>query len=71
LILIGLAGLLIRVGSTDFKVGRIGDVLIMIAVAGRLLLYVRGLSPFTYLAGVQTTSRITDTPEDGSKLRKA
>jgi hypothetical protein len=71
LVLIGLAGLLIRIGSTDFRVGRIGAVLIMIAVTGRLLIYVRGLSPFTYLAGVQTTSLISDTSENDSKLKKA
>ena len=70
LILMGLAGLLIAIGSSDFKVDRIGHVLIMIAVMGRLLLYVRGLGPFTYLAGVKATS-ITDTSDNASKLRKA
>ena len=44
LILIALAGLAIHVLSSDYKVGRIGSVLIMIAIAGRLLLYVRGLT---------------------------
>jgi hypothetical protein len=43
-ILIGLVGLLIRISSVDYKVARIGGILIMIAIAGRLLLYVRGLS---------------------------
>ena len=43
LILIALAGLAIHALSSDYKVGRIGSVLIMIAIAGRLLLYVRGL----------------------------
>lgn len=62
LILLGLAGLSISIGSSDYKVDRVGHVLIMIAVMGRLLLYVRGLSPFTYLAGVKATS-ITDTSE--------
>jgi hypothetical protein len=59
LMLMGLAGLLISIGSSDYKVDRIGHVLIMIAIMGRLLLYVRGLGPFTYLAGVKATS-ITD-----------
>ena len=59
LMLMGLAGLLISIGSSNYKVGRIGHVLIMIAIMGRLLLYVRGLGPFTYLAGVKATS-ITD-----------
>jgi len=44
-ILIALAGLAIYLLSSDYKVGRIGSVLIMIAIAGRLLLYVRGLTP--------------------------
>jgi hypothetical protein len=70
LILMGMAGLLISIGSSDYKVDRIGHVLIMIAIMGRLLLYVRGLSPFTYLAGVEATS-ITNTSDNTSKLRKA
>jgi len=45
LILVALAGLAIRLLSLDYKVGRIGSVLVMIAIAGRLLLYVRGLTP--------------------------
>ncbi len=47
LILIGLAGLAIRLLSADQNVARIGAALIMIAIAGRLLLYVRGLVPST------------------------
>ena len=45
LILVALAGLAIRLLSLDYKIGRIGSVLVMIALAGRLLLYVRGLTP--------------------------
>lgn len=44
LIFIALAGLAIHILSSDYKVERIGAVLIMIAIAGRLLLYVRGLT---------------------------
>src|ERR1044071_2244879 len=44
-ILIALTGLALHTLSTDYKVARIGSVLIIIAVSGRLLLYVRGLSP--------------------------
>jgi hypothetical protein len=44
-ILLALIGVSIHIlGSFDYKVARIGDVLIMIAVLGRLLLYVRGLT---------------------------
>ena len=44
LILIALAGLAIHMLGSHYKVVRIGDTLIMIAIAGRLLLYVRGLT---------------------------
>ena len=45
--LMALSGLSISVLSSEYKVARIGHVLIMIAIAGRLLLYVRGLIPST------------------------
>lgn len=72
LIILGLTGLTIRIFSSDFHVGRIGDVLIMIAVAGRLLLYVRGLNPSTFLSGTNETcpSIVTETPRDRSKPEK-
>ena len=44
-ILIALTGLTIHILTSDYKVARIGTMLIAIAVMGRLLLYVRGLSP--------------------------
>jgi len=44
LILIALAGLAIFMLSLDYKVGRIGSMLVTIAIAARLLLYVRGLT---------------------------
>ncbi|HKG60790.1 MAG TPA: permease prefix domain 1-containing protein [Pyrinomonadaceae bacterium] len=44
-ILIALTGLAIHMLSSHYKVAHIGDTLIMIAIAGRLLLYVRGLTP--------------------------
>ena len=44
LIIIALAGLAIHMLSSDYKVARMGSVLIMIAIAGRLLIYVRGLT---------------------------
>jgi len=68
LILLGLTGLSIRIISSDLKVDHIGDILIMIAIFGRLLLYVRGLSPSTFLSGTNETcpSIVTETPQDGS-----
>jgi hypothetical protein len=73
LILLGLSGFLIRILSSDLRVDQVGDVLIMIAIAGRLLLYVRGLSPSTFLSGTNETcpSIVTETPPDGSKLKNA
>ena len=44
-ILIALTGLAIHSLNSDYKVTRIGTMLITIAVSGRLLVYVRGLSP--------------------------
>ncbi len=44
-IVIALTGLSIRLLSSDYKVAQIGSVLIMIGLSGRLLVYVRGLSP--------------------------
>ena len=73
LIILGLTGLSIRILSSDLNIDHVGDVLIMIAISGRLLLYVRGLSPSTFLSGTNETcpSIVTETPEDGSKLRGA
>ena len=73
LILLGLTGLSIRILSSDRNVDHIGDIFIMIAVFGRLLLYVRGLSPSTFLSGTNETcpSIVTETPVDESKLRGA
>jgi hypothetical protein len=44
-ILLAVAGLAIHILSSDYKVAHIGETLIMIAISGRLLLYVRGLLP--------------------------
>ena len=73
LILLGLTGLSIRILSSDLNFDHMGDILIMIAIAGRLLLYVRGLSPSTFLSGTNETcpSIVTETPEDNSKTREA
>ena len=72
LILLGLTGLSIRLISSNLKVDHIGDILVMIAISGRLLLYVRGLSPAAFLSGTDETcpSIVTETPKDDS-LRDA
>jgi hypothetical protein len=73
LILLGLTGFSIRIVSSVVTVDHVGDILIMIAIFGRLLLYVRGLSPSTFLSGTDETcpSIVTETPENTSKLRGA
>jgi len=65
LIFIALTGFSIRTFSSDYRIARIGAVLIMIAIASRLLLYVRGLSSHNFLPGTKQTSLslFTDTPE--------
>ena len=42
-VLLCLAGLAVFIAASDYKVARIGTMLITIAIFGRLLLYVRGL----------------------------
>jgi len=73
LILIGLIGLSLRMLGSDLNIHHIGDILIMIAISGRLLLYVRGLSPSNFLSGTNETcpSIVTETHRDRAKLRGA
>lgn len=64
-VLMALTGLVIYILSSDYKVGRIGTMLITIAVSARLLVYVRGL---TFLSGTKTSlSVVTDTPKDAAR----
>jgi hypothetical protein len=65
-ILLALTGLAIHTLSSDYRVARIGAMLITIAVFGRLLLYVRGLSPWPLLPGTKRRV-LSDTPEDGAR----
>jgi len=56
LILLAFTGLLISSLNSNFRVARIGTVLIAIAVLGRLLLYVRGLTSAGFLPTTKETS---------------
>jgi hypothetical protein len=56
LILVAIAGVSVRVLSADFTVGRIGEILIAVAVLSRLLIYVRGLSPLSSLQKAEAPS---------------
>jgi hypothetical protein len=55
LILVFLTGVFVRVLSTDIAVGRIGEMLVAVAVLSRLLLYARGLSPSSFLSEKRNT----------------
>src|ERR1700752_201581 len=55
-IFLALIGLIVRFAGTDFHVTRIGDMLIMVAVGIRLLLYVRSLTPSRFLPKNETSS---------------
>ncbi len=68
-IVIALTGLSIRLLSPDVKIAHLGDTLIIIAAAGRLLLYVRGLNPWTFLPATKQTSLsvVNDTPDDRAR----
>ena len=66
-ILLALTGLAIHAVSSDYKVDRVGTMLITIAIAGRLLLYVHELSPWTFLSGTKSSLSVTDTPKDAAR----
>lgn len=50
LIIVFLTGVLVRVLGTEYHVTRMGTVLIALGLLGRLLLYVRGLNPSSFLS---------------------
>lgn len=48
LILVFVVGVLVRVFSPELHVTKVGDILIAVAILGRLLIYVRGLNPSSF-----------------------
>ena len=64
-IITALTGLSIHLLSSDLHITHIGDTLMIIAVTGRLLLYVRGLSSGPLPATEHTS--ITNAPEDAAR----
>ncbi len=56
LILVFLVGVLARVLSTEYHVLHVGDTLIAVGILGRLLVYVRGLNPSSFLSRPATSS---------------
>ena len=59
LILVFLAGVFVRIFGTELHVDRVGDMLIAIAVMGRLFLYVRGLKPAVFRPKFDSSSALT------------
>jgi hypothetical protein len=58
LILVFLAGVLVRVFSTHINFTHMGDILMAVGVLGRLLVYVRGLNPSSFVSKPEPSSRI-------------
>ena len=56
--LVFVAGVLVRIFSPDYHVTRVGDILMEIAVLGRLLLYLRGTTTLKYLSKPDNSSLI-------------
>jgi hypothetical protein len=56
LILIFLAGILVRIFGTELNVDRFGTMLMAVGVMGRLFLYVRGLNPAGFRPKSDTSS---------------
>ena len=56
LILVFLVGVLVRVFSTELDVHHLGNILIFVAVSGRLFFYVRGLNPSRFKPKAELSS---------------
>lgn len=56
LILVFVSGVFIRVFAPEYHLTRVGDVLMAVGVLGRLWLYVRGLTPSTFLSKSEVSS---------------
>jgi hypothetical protein len=57
------AGVLVRVFSTEYHVTRVGDILMEIGVLGRLLLYLRGMTKSRFSKGNEFTRLELNEPE--------
>ncbi len=56
LLLVFLSGVLVRMFGAELTVTRVGDLLIVVSVLGRLLLYVRDLDPSSFVSRDETSS---------------
>jgi hypothetical protein len=58
LVLVFLLGVLVRIFGTDFHVTRVGDVLMEVGILGRLLVYLRGSNPWSWLSKTEAPTRL-------------
>ena len=58
LILVFVAGVLVRVLGMEYHVTRMGDVLMMVGLLGRLWLHARGLNPSRFFSKPDTSSQL-------------
>lgn len=58
LVLVFLIGIFVRIMGTEYHVTRMGTVLMMVGLLGRLLLYVRGLNPSRFFSKPDASSRL-------------
>jgi len=67
-VLLAFTGLAIHIFSSDYKVAHVGDTLTAIAITGRLLLYVRGLTPSIFLPATKqgSLSVVSNSSDDSS-----
>ena len=68
LVLVFLVGVLVRVFSTEFHILHVGDILIAVGVLGRLLVYVRGLNPSSFLPKPETSSQLMLTEKSQTSI---
>lgn len=63
-LLVFLVGVLVRVFSPELHLTRVGDILIVVGLLGRLFVYVRGLNSSNFMARPETLSplRLNDKP---------
>lgn len=54
ILLVFFAGVLVRVFSPELQITQVGNILIAVAILGRLLVYVRGLSPSSFHSSHET-----------------
>ncbi len=63
LLLVFLAGVSIRVFNTELHITRVGDLLIVVPLLGRLLLYVRSLDPSGFVSKDESSSPLMLNPK--------